>query len=426
MEREFINDQEVLLVKESDVAQVRAVAGIEEDGSLKTVPATRQHESDFLKIDRHGNALDNFFTNFMRQAKEPSHFGFFKVSADNVEQSAETLLNACTGTSDMDDELFARETVVKPEDYVTHQKQGYQPMSANRIDWSQFAALGIKREYIEKSGALEDMLNYRKSPELMNISAKLGDVPIHTQGRLSLRESQDGRIIPVIHAVRHEPQLDRPLFGHTFTKEDKANLLATGNMGCVVELVNKSTGEVTPTLISVDRLTNDLVTMRADKLKIPSEIKGVSLTSDQQSKLRSGEAIYLEGMTSKGGRNFDAYVQVNAEKRGVEFRFDNDRRQSQSQTNREPQEFRIPTKLGGKEISAEDRETLSAGGTIHLQGLKDRVGKEYDAYIKVSENGDKLNFYRWNPDKVQEQSHKRDVDESQKSEQQQPQRKMKM
>ncbi len=363
----------------------------------------------------------------MRQAKEPSHFGFFKVSAENVEQSAETLLNACTGTSDMDDELFARETVVKPEDYVKSQKQGYQPMSADRIDWSQFAALGIKREYIEKSGALEDMLNYRKSPELVNISAKLGDVPIHTQGRLSLRESQDGRIIPVIHAVRHEPQLDRPLFGHTFTKEDKANLLATGNMGCVVELVNKSTGEVTPTLISIDRLTNDLVTMRADKLKIPNEIKGITLTPEQQSTLRSGASIFLEGMTSKGGKSFDAYVQVNAEKRGVEFRFDNDRRQSQSQTNREPQEFRIPTKLGGKEISAEDRETLSAGGTIHLQGLKDRVGKEYDAYIKVSENGDKLNFYRWNPDKVQEQSQKREVDESQKSEQQQqPQRKMKM
>ncbi|MFI3306604.1 MAG: DUF3945 domain-containing protein [Rikenellaceae bacterium] len=399
MEQET-KDQEVLLVKEPEVAQVRAVAGIEADGRLKTVAAERQNRTSFLKIGRGTDVLESFFSNFLRQAKEPSHFGFFKVLAEGVEQSAKSIAAAYKATATIDDEVAARSARINPEEYAKSQSQGYKPLDKGRIDWSQFEALGIKREAIEKSGALDEMLNFRKSPDLVNISAKLGDVQIRTQGRLSLREMADGRLIPVIHAIRHEPQLDRPLFGHTFTKEDRENLKATGNMGRVVELVNTKTGEVTSSLISVDRLTNDLVTMRADKLKIPSEIKGVKLTAEQQTKLRTGEAIYLEGMTAKSGKSFDAYVQISAERRGVEFRFDNARKQTQAQ----PQEFRIPTKLGGKEISPEDRERLKEGGTIYLEALKDRAGKEYNAYIKVSENGDKLNFYRWNPDKEQSQT----------------------
>ncbi len=407
-----IKDQEVLLVKEPNMTQVRAVSGIEADGRPKTVDATRDNQRSFLKIDRGTDVLESFFTNFLRQVKDPSHFRFFRVSNDNIERNAEMINNAYTETKNSENELYARDSVVKPEDYAKMQSHanGYKAMRADHIDWSQFEALGITREQIEKSGALDDMLNYRKSPDLVNISAKLGDVQIYTQGRLSLRELSDSRIIPVIHAIRHEPQLDRPLFGHTFTKEDKENLRSTGNMGRVVDLVNKSTGEITPSLISIDRLTNDLITMRADKLKIPNEIKGITLTSEQQKKLRSGEAIYMEGMTAKSGKSFDAYVQINAEKRGVEFRFDNDRKQTQSA--KQPQEFRIPTKLGGKDISPEDREKLSAGGTIYLSGLKDRHGKEYNAYIKVSGDGDKLNFYRWNPDK--EQSQKSEVAEPQK------------
>ncbi|MFI3270258.1 MAG: DUF3945 domain-containing protein [Rikenellaceae bacterium] len=411
MEQET-KDQEVLLVKEPEVAQVRAVAGIEADGRLKTVAAERQNKTSFLKIGRGTDVLESFFSNFLRQAKEPSHFGFFKVLAEGVEQSAKSIAAAYKATSTIDDEVAARSAKINPEDYAKSQTQGYKPLDKDRIDWSQFEALGIKREAIEKSGALDEMLNFRKSPDLVNISAKLGDVQIRTQGRLSLREMADGRIIPVIHAIRHEPQLDRPLFGHTFTKEDKENLKATGNMGRVVELVNTKTGEVTSSLISVDRLTNDLVTMRADKLKIPNEIKGVKLTAEQQTRLRTGEAIYLEGMTAKSGKSFDAYVQISAERRGVEFRFDNDRKQSQTRSQPQPQEFRIPTKLGGKEISPEDRERLKEGGTIYLEALKDRAGKEYNAYIKVSENGDKLNFYRWNPDK--EQSQRSEVAEPQK------------
>lgn len=403
--KQTLKGQEVLLVKEPQNSEVKAVSGIDEGGALRSVPANRQHESDFLKIDRQSNALENFFSNFMRQVKEPTHFGFFKVQLEGVEQSADIINRQYAGAQDdIEGEAFSRDAQVKPQDYIREQGQSYKSYNVDSIDWKAFEELGIKREQLEKSGALEPMLNYRKSPNLMNISINLNGSNIYTQGRLSLREV-DGRIVPVVHAIRKEPQLDRPYFGHTFTDADKDNLKRTGNMGRVVELVNSRTGEVTPSLVSIDQLTNEIVTMRADKIKIPNEIKGVALSAEQQADLRSGKALYLEGMTAKSGKPFDAYVQVNADRRGIEFRFNGERQQkSQSQSQSSSGEFRIPNKLGGVALTTENKETLKSGGTIYMEGLKNQRGESYNAYIKVNSERGKLDFYNWNPDKKREQA----------------------
>ncbi|MFI3290106.1 MAG: DUF3945 domain-containing protein [Rikenellaceae bacterium] len=404
-----IKDKDVLLVKEPNVDEVRVVSNIGDDGRLKTLPADRLNESEFLKIDRHGNMLENFFSNLMRQAKDPSHFNFFRVQLEDVEQSAQSISNVYKGGTDIDDEVIARESQVQPEDYAKEQTKeqsnGYKSLDAEKIDWSQFEAIGLKREQIEKSGALTEMLNYRKSPELMNLSMKVCDVAINTQGRLSLREMADGRIIPVIHAIRNAPELDRPLYGYKFTAEDKTNLTTTGNMGRLADIVNRKTGEVTQSYISIDRLTNELITMRADRVKIPNEIKGVTLTPEQKASIKSGEATFIEGMTSKAGKKFDAYVQINAEKRGIEFRFGDTQRQTQSQSqtqsNDQPKEVRIPKRLGGQDVTPEDQQKLREGGTIYIEGLKDKEGKTYNAYIKVNNEMGKLDFYRYNPNKAQ-------------------------
>ncbi len=71
----------------------------------------------------------------------------------------------------------------------------------------------------------------------------------------------------------------------SFTDEDKKNQLETGNMGRVVNLVNSKTGELMPSIISIDRLTNDVVALRTDFIKIPDELKGVKLNDEQKANL---------------------------------------------------------------------------------------------------------------------------------------------
>ena len=88
---EKIKDQEVLLVKDSKDENLKAVAGTDEKGGLKTVPPTAEHEQSFLKFDKHSNALENFLPNFMRQFKHPTPLNFFKVPFESAIASARVL-----------------------------------------------------------------------------------------------------------------------------------------------------------------------------------------------------------------------------------------------------------------------------------------------------------------------------------------------
>ncbi len=422
MRKEF-KDDSVLLVETPEHDTLRVVTGLDIDGNLKTTAPKQKNEKDFMKIDKHGNVLDNFFTNFMRQVKDPSRFNFFDAPAIGIERSSAFVQQMLDNREDPPCFAFLESAKIIPLDYVDktkiialpermadveqikqtemNQKNEYKPLDAERIDWAQFEKLGIKRDTLEKSGALEQMLNYRKSPNLMDITAQLGDTTIRTQARLSLRENEQGAIVPVLHAIRKEPQLDRPFYGHTFTNEDKASLRETGNLGRIVELTNRTTGEVIPSLVSIDKQTNELVTQRADKVKIPNEIKGVTLDDKQKQQLSEGKAVYIEGMTAKSGKTFDAFVQYNADKRGIEFRFDETKQQqSHTQTTKQGEEVRIPNKLGGVELTDKQQDKLREGGTIYVQGLKDKQGQEYNAYVKINPEEGKLDFYKWNPDKA--------------------------
>ena len=79
---------DVFLVNSKDDPKLKVVAGMDEDGKLKTVPPSKQHEQNFMKFDKRSNILENFIANFLRQYKNPTHFNFFKVSAENVESNA--------------------------------------------------------------------------------------------------------------------------------------------------------------------------------------------------------------------------------------------------------------------------------------------------------------------------------------------------
>ncbi|MHC8440571.1 DUF3945 domain-containing protein, partial [Bacteroides hominis] len=67
--------------------------------------------------------------------------------------------------------------------------------------------------------------------------------------------------------------------------------------------------------VSVDKVTNELVSMRASSVQIPDEIKGVKLNKEQKEALREGKGVFLENMISNRKNPFSATVQVNADKK---------------------------------------------------------------------------------------------------------------
>lgn len=329
---EKLKDQDVLLVKEKSSEELKVVTDIEKDDKLKTVEPKQENEPQFLKIDKNGNALDNFMSNFLRQAKDPTHFQFFKAPIDKIKEVIDKLREAFKKPDDPANKATIDMHKVEPQ-----AQEKKHAIDENRIDWSQLEKFGVTRETLEKTKSLDAMLNFQKSPVLIPIAAKFDDTTLRSDARLSFRETPDGNLTLAIHAIRKEPELERPYFGVKFTDEDKKNLLQTGNLGRVANAEYKQ-GEHTPVFISLDKLTNELVALRADKLKIPDTIKGVTLDEKQKKELSEGKAVLVEGMTSKNGKEFSALVQINADKKGIEFRFENQPKQVQRNEQQQSQQ----------------------------------------------------------------------------------------
>lgn len=85
MEQKKKKQEDVLIVRDEKTGEISVVAGLDARGYPKRAQAKAEHSQEFLRFDRHGDAIDNFMRNFYRQCKEPTRFGFYRVAADTVE-----------------------------------------------------------------------------------------------------------------------------------------------------------------------------------------------------------------------------------------------------------------------------------------------------------------------------------------------------
>lgn len=406
--------EEVLLAFDKEKKTVAAVKGVDDKGELQTIPAKSKHNNEFLKLDRNGNVLSNFLSNFNSQLKDPTRFSFFKVDEEEIEASAKMILNHVkTPTTaseakidkmrvDVESSTPKKNKTTGSDNQIYANADDYF-VNPNKIDWESLKSFGISREQLEKSTAFESMLRGYKSPNTFPIEAKMSNVTIKTDARISFRPDSEGDVILAIHGIRKQPELNRSYFGHEFTKEDKENLLKTGNMGRKVDIKNYFTGETIPSFISIDKLTNELVSMKADNLSFPDKISGVDLNEKQKSDLKDGKAVWVENMISAKNTPYSAFLQINADKRSLEFIFPkNNQNQIRSQNEKQSHEsgVRIPKALAGVDLTEKQQNDLKSDKTIYVKGLKDKAGQEYNAYIKVNLEENKLDFFRFNPDKA--------------------------
>lgn len=384
---EQVNDQEILLVTEKDTNNLNVVSGINEDGTPKSVKPSKENEPAFLKIDKNADVLENFFKNFLSQSKDPTHFHFFKIPLEFFESITPVLKEMLKDPDNLSNKEALDAYKVLPEAFAPKE---YQALDESRINWDQLAQLGITKEKLEKSGSLEPMLNWQKSPVLVTIRTEALGESVYSDARLSFREDTDGNLKLRIHNIRNAPELNFPFMGATFSKEDKDNLRQTGNVGRLIEIEPKE-GMKMQAFISIDKLTNELVALRADRVKIPDEFKGVKLSEEQQKDLAEGKGVYLENMKSKKDTLFSGTVQVNADRRSLEIHFGNNPRQSQSQHQSENQQ-EAPKTFRKKELTEDQQASLNEGKTVYVSGLTDRNGKNYNGYITWKPEDGKTNF----------------------------------
>lgn len=416
MSEETTNKQEmpeqlsdILLVLDKEKMKIQAVKSIDEKGKMETVDPTKENQSQFMRVDKHGDFFSNFFSNFFRQLKNPTNFSFFKVAMPEAVEKAKEMQKQVDNPTP-EGEKAMKEHEVKADVKEDKKQENQNDMATaqttpeateyrykpEQIDWDTLKNLGITKEYLEKRNLLDPLLRGYKTNELVPIGVNLGGSILRTDARLSLQQGEDGNAILAIHGIKKEPNLHLELFGHKFTDEDKKNLLETGNMGRVVSLVNPKTGELIPSIISIDRLTNDITALPTKFIKIPDEIKGVKLNDEQKQTLMEGKPLYLEGMISTKGKEFSATVQYNADKRYPEFLFDrsnpNEQKQSNQQNNQQSQPQEAPRTFRGKELDDDQYNKFKAGQTVYLAGLVDKRGQTYNGYITLNKDTGKPVF----------------------------------
>ena len=402
---------DIVLVLDKMEQLIQAVSEINKNGKYSTVPADKEHQNSFLKIDRYATFFENFLKNFWSQLKDPTHFGLFTMKEEEfdkpeVKQAIEDLAE---GKKTKAVEEFLKKYEITPKNQteqsinnqnseeMAKKNQTQQPVveandqqnnqyryNESMINWDQLKNFGLSREYLQERGLLDSMLKGYKTNQLVPINLNFGSAVLRTDARLSLQQSNTGEVVLAIHGMRKQPELERPYFGHIFTDEDRKNLLETGNMGRVVELKGRN-GEYIPSFISLDKMTNEVVAMRAENVYIPNEIKGVQLTDQEKNDLREGKKVYIEGMTAKSGNEFNAHIQVSAERRGIDFIFENDRIFNR-------------TALGGVELTKQQIEDLNAGKAIFVEDMQRKDGELFSSYVKLDEATGRPNYTRYNPD----------------------------
>ena len=462
-------EKDVLIVRDEKTGEISVVAGLNADGSPKRTPAKAENARSFLQFDRHGDVLDNFFKNFFRQCKEPSRFGFYRIAADQADKLLEVIKDLLkdpdgnkemlaphkVDTSGYEKKVQEEQAAEKPEQ--TEQKQeepkkqeemeqkneqnqespqqtqgnrGYQPIDESKINWQELEEKwGVKRDDLEKSGDLTKMLNYGKS-DLVRVSPNFGGEAFELDARLSFKKDGEGNISLVPHFIRKEQKLDE-YKEHKFSDEDRKNLRETGNLGRVVDIVDRETGEIIPSFISIDRKTNEITDIPANKVRIPERIGKTEITKQEQDMLRAGLPVRDKLIERKDGRKFVTTLQVNVEQRGVEFvpgtgrspraaqaqEAKNNPIQGQAQdaenaaaiqngqrrnswTNADGS-IRPISKWSGVEFTEQQKADYVAGKAVKLENVTDKQGFHATMYIRFNPEKGRPYRYDTNPDNAQ-------------------------
>ena len=465
------SEKDVLIVRDEKTGEISVVAGLDADGSPKRTPAKAENAQSFLQFDRHGDVLDNFFKNFFRQCKEPSRFGFYRVAADQADKLLEVikdLLKDPEGNKEMlaphkvdtsgyekkvqeeqsaekqeqpeqkqDDEPKKQEEMEQKNEQnqespqQTQGNRGYQPIDESKINWQKLEEKwGVKRDDLEKSGDLNRMLNYGKS-DLVRVSPNFGGEAFELDARLSFKKDGEGNVSLVPHFIRKEQKLD-DYKEHKFSDDDRKNLRETGNLGRVVDLVDRETGEIIPSFVSIDRKTNEITDVSANKVRIPERIGKTEITKQEQDMLRAGLPVRDKLIERKDGRKFVTTLQVNVEQRGVEFvpgtgksprtaqtqetKGDTSKSQAQggenaAQTKKEQRRntwtnedgsIRPISKWSGVSFTDQQKADYVAGKAVKLENVTDKQGFHATMYIKFNPEKGRPYRYDTNPDNAQQ------------------------
>ena len=408
----------MLIARNNETGQVGAVTGLNEDGTPKMTDVKSAKISDLVKFQKGQNPLEAFMSNFVRQCKNPSTFGFFRVPADRYDTvgtvigdlAKDPVANAEMLKNNKVELPTAEQKVEQPQQAAAAEEQPAQAnvtgneqtpdkevkhsaIDASRIDWATLKEKwGIDRAELEKSGDLKEMLYNRKS-KIVTVTPTFAGEKFPIDARLSFRTDPDGSVKLVPHFIHREARLDQDFMGYKFSKDEKAVLRETGNLGKVVELTGRN-GEKVPSYVSIDRYTNELVSVPVKDVFVRNTVGQTKLTDAEVAQLKQGMALPPKEITDKNGKTYNVVLQVSADRKGVEFVPDSGRRHEQREQQTQGQKPSSWITADGRikplskwckvPMTQQQQADYAAGKVVELTNIPDKNGKLNTVYLQFN------------------------------------------
>lgn len=421
------DEKQVMLVKEAGDGKLKAVKEIDPEGNIKTVEPTQANLANLLNVNTNDPAVEAFFKKFMEELQNPTKTGISEVFI-----MAESILNKLIKI-DLDPKIVENYRV-DPEDLLAEDR--FEPMDLSKIDREDMVRKGIRMEDLEPH--LKAMSYGYPSHGMIEMNPEMepGGIRVATKGRVLLEEQADGSLKVVPRYYREQCDLDAPFHGVLLDEEAKRNITETRHAGKVIDL-ELEPGKMTPCYVSRDKWTNTLVPMPVSEFEKRESLKNADLTAGKQLDFYSGGKVLLEGYTTRTGYKRDAYIQIDASERSIEFdRSGLDQRRYQDY-NREvyrrnhgmegpagERTLFIPQRIYGKEVPEHAYKQWSEAvnfpekqkevKAVYMTGLKLPYQSEPgDRWVKPDFEGGRIRTYRWNPDQTRRQDTKQKQSQSQ-------------
>ncbi|SHK72330.1 DUF3945 domain-containing protein [Epilithonimonas mollis] len=368
-----------LLVLRHQNNTVGVVQSISAGGEVIDVRPENKDSDAVMRINASEHSFAEFYADFYRRLKDPEDYSFFKVREFEAYEAAVGLQSYLSDSSAAEKEhlrqyevsidavesfrnnkifqsdgIAGKNTTDKKLSFVKH-NANYR-FQVEDVNWDSISELSLDMDILEELDALEPLLRGFKTPMLVPLRNDDGEEGNCVDARLQLRLDENGEVVLHVHRVQKRVDFRKKFMGHKFSKEDRMNLMNSGNMGRVVDLLNPVTGEIVQSLVSLDQLTNELFSLRMEFVRIPKMICGVDLSAEQREVLCSGKPLFVENMVSRHNRLFNATLQFNAEKQWLDFFFNR-------KLNEDGFEWCAPATFRGVTLRTWQMEKLKAGET---------------------------------------------------------------
>lgn len=409
--------------------KIEAVSQIDEDGNIQTVAAASSNLANLFNVYTNDSAIEAFLKKFIEEMQAPVKTGISDIFIMPV-AVLDKLFKVDLAPQLMEHYRVDPAAELSRIEQLRDEGQRFQPMDISKIDRADMERKGIRMEDLEPH--LRAMSYGHKSHGLIEMYPEMepGGMRVTTKGRVSLEEQPDGSLKVIPHYYREKCDLDAPFHGVLLDEETKRNITETRHAGKVLELELEE-GKLTPCFVSRDKWTNELVAMPVSEIERFSRLKNVELSEGKQIDLFSGGKVLLEGYTTRSGYKRDAYIQIDASERNIEFDHSGlDRKRYQEQNREIYQQKRaeegnalpskqqgmfIPQRLFGVEVPKEAyiqwQEALNFPEkqkdvkAVYMRGLQFPGSAErVDRWVKPNFEEQRIRTYRWNPDYARRQT----------------------